>query len=114
MCEKVLSDMQRGIPLLKAFRKIKVSDRELDQVQQNVLAAFGPLTKIEILQGRQINAVDLTTTAVNVAHGLGRQPLGYIVTDLNKNAVVFRTDWDANFISLQSSATGTIVSLWVY
>lgn len=100
--------------MLKAFRKIKVNDRELEQVQQNVLSAFGPLTKIAILQGRQIDAVALTTTAVNVAHGLGRQPLGYIVTDLNKNATVFRTDWDANFISLQSSATDTVVSIWVY
>lgn len=84
------------------------------QIQDAVAAAFKPLFSSQIVDGVLVKNVTLTTTATKVSHTLARTPLGYIVVDLNKDARIFRTAWDTNTISLTSTDTGTLVSLWIF
>jgi hypothetical protein len=66
-----------------------------------------------LLKGRLIESVAVDAGGVSIAHGLGRRPLGWIVADINTNAFVHRTAWDARTITLAGSKAATI-SVWVY
>lgn len=96
------------------FRKIVVGDRDLMLLQSNTDAVFQQLRNCPLLDGVLVEAVTLTTSNTTVDHTLGRQPLGFIVTDLNKDATIFRAAWNAKTITLQSSATATIASFWIF
>lgn len=98
---------------MKPFRKVKVSDRELANVQDQVASVLVPLSKNALIDGVQIDGVVLTTSGAVVDHLLKRQPLGWFIVDQNAAATVYRSDWNDRNISLISSATVT-VSLWIY
>ena len=58
-------------------------------------------------------AVTITATATGAGtvvtdHKLGRQPVGWIVTDLTAAVTVHRSAWDANSISLVFSGAATV------
>lgn len=99
--------------LVKGYRKIQVSDLELGRLQDQIASVVNPLSRIEILDGVAIKDIAITTAAVNVEHGLNRQPLGWILIDNTADARVWRTDWNSNYISLDASGTSTI-SIWVF
>lgn len=98
---------------MKAFRKIKVYDRELDQVQSNIGNIIGPILKSPLIDGVQINGVVLSTSPTSVQHLLKRVPQGWFIVDSNAAATVYRTDWDLNKVILIASAPVT-VSIWIY
>jgi len=68
-----------------------------------------------ILDGRLIRNIDVSTTTINVNHGLGRRYQGFIVVRASANTTVF--DEDTNFrgriLALQASNVATI-SIWVF
>ena len=67
-----------------------------------------------LLDGRQIDGIDLTTSTTKVSHKLGRVPRGWIVVRTNANAVVYEAaDPDQRFLPLTASAAVT-VSILVY
>lgn len=82
-------------------------------MQTNVGQLLDPLTKIAQLDGVLLKDIDVTTAGVRISHSLRRQPLGWYIVDKTAVGDVFRTDWDVNFITLQSSASTTI-NLWVF
>jgi hypothetical protein len=55
----------------------------------------------------------IATTPKAIAHGLGRVPTGWTLTDNIANAVIWRTAWTAQTITLESTANTTI-SVWVF
>ena len=71
------------------------------------------LDKIEIIKGRHIPGVNITTTDTLVAHGLGRTPIGWIVVDQDADARIWRVKIDAQYLCLIASANVS-VSLWVF
>lgn len=82
-------------------------DRALDQLKSQ-------LPKAAILDGHQIDDIELTTTTKAVPHKLGRLPRGYVVVRRNSGATFWEED-DANAINLYLQASASItVSLWVY
>jgi hypothetical protein len=67
-----------------------------------------------ILNGVQIDGVVLASgTPKSIPHGLGAVPTGWFLVDNNANAVVYRTAWTNQTITLEPSANAT-VSIWVY
>lgn len=48
-----------------------------------------------------------------IPHGLGRVPIGWLVTDANAYWAIARTAWDKNTITLDSFAA-VKVTLWVF
>lgn len=95
------------------FRKVKTTDRELTQVQDNVSNSFGPLLKLPIVDGVLLTGIHLVTGSNQFAHTLDRQPRGWCISDVTGAATVYRTDWSDKTIKLTSSADVTI-GLWVF
>lgn len=84
-------------------------------MQDNIERAFRQVVTKEILDGRLIQDVVITTASVAVSHGLGRTLVGWVVVDKNANADVWRVG-TANadtLLTLDASATVT-VDLWVF
>lgn len=82
-------------------------------MQTNVAQVLESLIAIPLLDGVLIKEVPVTTTGVKVSHLLRRQPVGWIIVDQNAAGSVYRTAWDVNSITLQSSAN-TQINMWVF
>ncbi len=86
-----------------------------DLAQTRWAGTLNPVLSLPILNGNQINNVDLdanTPTVIN--HLLQRMPQGWIVTDNMADTSIWRTaEWTTTSITLEASADTTI-SLWVY
>ena len=70
--------------------------------------SFGPFG-----EGVALKDVALTATAKEFRHGLGRVPHGFLVTDLDASATVYRTAKNRQTITLRAS-TNVTASVWVY
>lgn len=90
-------------------------DTDRDDVQELWEAADEETRQqgnVPISRGRMVPAV-LTTGSNLVAHGLQRQPDGWIVADRDSAATIYRTDWDDKNLTLQAGANCN-VQLWVF
>lgn len=101
--------------LLKTF---KSGNADLDRVQRQVADLVNPIQKIPLLDGVLLLDQVLTTGVENdIAHGLGREPAGYIQVAATGNCSI----WDnqstnpspRQTLRLYASAT-TTVSIWVF
>lgn len=101
---------------LTTFRKLQAKDDTLNQVQNNLEEALKPIFAVDILDGRQLSAT-LTGGSVDnlVAHGLGRTPRGWIVTDVSADTRIWKVTSTnpAVFLTLRSINTAA-VQLWVF
>lgn len=98
---------------LKPFLKLKIMERTVDQFQSNVEKFLRQLTPNIFLKGVLIEDVSVTTAATTINHKLGKQPQGWLILDQDTNATVWRTSWDSESITLDTSANCTI-TLWVF
>lgn len=94
--------------MIKTFRKIQTVDRDLNRVQDQVFQALNPVLKNVLIDSVQINDIQITTSGVDIDHGLGRVPLGWFVVDSTASATVWRTAWTDRILSLDASGTATI------
>lgn len=99
--------------MVRSYRKLNAENGDLNKVQDNIEYALGPVLASAIIDGVQVNAIELTTTPLAVSHGLGRRPLGWIIVDQNADARVWSIARDKNVIILQASSPCTI-SVWAY
>ena len=103
--------------MIPAFRAIvATADVVVDVLNRStraIEATLRSIEKIEILGGVLITSVAVSTTPVAIAHKLGRRPRGWVVVDDNTGVIVWRTASDAQFLTLDASASATI-SLWVF
>ncbi len=107
--------------MFKAFRKIRVKDQQLDDVQTNVANTIAPVLRSLIVDGVLIKSIDLVSGVNRVNHTLGRLPEGWLIVDRNNASTVFKTVptsaantiTDSSTISLTSSGTVT-VSIWFF
>lgn len=101
--------------MIPIFRKISVDTfDDMSRLQDALGTTINKIVKKDVIDGAQLSNLSIGTAAVRISHTLGRQPLGWIVTDIDKNANIYRTAWDSKTITLTSSAAATTVSLWVY
>lgn len=98
---------------LTPFRKIRTQDKDLVSLQNALARIFLDLLGLEILNGRLIEDVVVTTSTVTVDHGLNRVLKGWIVVKKNADRRVWQTSITSTQLVLDSSATVT-VSLWVF
>lgn len=70
----------------------RVVEQAIGESVQGTPAA-GSLVSADLISG---------TTLVN--HGLGRQPIGWALADIDGAATVYRSAWDSSKLSLVSSA----------
>jgi len=77
-------------------------------------AAINPVLANILLQGNAINGVKLINGATVINHGLGRMPIGFIITDLNANSTIYRSQpFTTTTLTLTSSAAAT-VNIWIF
>ena len=107
--------------MLKAFRKIRVKEQQLDDVQTNIANTLSPVLKSLIIDGVLVKDIVLANGVNRVNHTLGRVPEGWLIVDRNTAATVFKTVptsaantiTDSSTISLTSSGAVT-VSIWFF
>ena len=90
------------------FRKLYLTNNpDLNRVQDNVGDVLLSLSNDVLLTRTPITAT-ITTSTLTISHNLGKVPNGWFIFDKNADANVWRTAWDKNTITLDSSATVTI------
>jgi hypothetical protein len=104
--------------MIRAFRKIKSTIQELNQVQENIEQTLRSVLQTPILNGVLLTNIDLVTGAVNrVPHKLGRELRGYFIVKKNSAATIYDTQSslkaDENFLLLNTSAN-TNVNIWIF
>ena len=67
-----------------------------------------------ILDGRLMEDIDTSTTALDVNHGLGRAPRGVIVTKSSTTASYSTTAYTSTTFTITASSGTPVVSLWVF
>lgn len=104
--------------MIPAFRKIRTREEDTRQLQDAVEKVLNSILPKQILDGRIIKNVLVTSgTPKNVDHGLGRELVGWFSILNSANSVVWdsqgsNTSRDKTLV-LNASATTTI-SLWVF
>lgn len=99
---------------LPAPRRVQSTDRALNDVQDAVHHTLRDVVRFEELVGQRINDVVLTTTPLDIAHGLGRCPIGWRVVDKTSAGDPYRTAWDARTISLRVDAGVMTCDLYIW
>lgn len=100
--------------MIKAFRKINSSDRELMAVQTNVEQTLGPLSRLPILDGTLLTSIAISTSDTQVSHKLGRIPQGYMIAGQNADARIWQSSAATDqFITLKASSA-VITTIWVF
>ena len=94
-------------------QKIQSTIQELNRVQDNFIKWTRGIATLEILKGRLIQDISLTTGSNSIEHKLGRTPLGWIVVDRDGTATVYKSS--ANSRTLELTSSGSVdISLWVF
>ena len=102
-------NMFPSIPLLQ------LGDFKLEQMQKNVVGAINNMNKVPFLNGNLLQKIALSGTETQINHKLNRDYQGFIITNLNANAVVWisSTGNKSQTINLTASASCTI-DIWVF
>lgn len=82
----------------------------LQATQTQWSAALNPVLANAILKGNPIGQVVLVAnTPKTFGHGLSRDPQGFIVTDINAAAIVYRTQpFNSSTLTIEATANVTI------
>lgn len=104
-------------PVIPAFVHVRNPGdvQDLNRMQDNLAATLGPMVLCALLQGRLLTGVVLANGANNVAHGLGRAPLGAIVVlqDVANALWASASATPSTFIVIHAT-TAVVASLWVF
>jgi hypothetical protein len=98
---------------LKDFKKV-AGGPEIAKLQERLQEFFAQFATNPLLDGVLLTNVPLTVAAQQIEHKLQRQPLGWIIVDIDTQCSVNRAGaMTSSFITLQAS-TPCNVSLWVF
>jgi hypothetical protein len=102
---------------MQVFFPLRGLEDKLLKLQDAVDAGFRKLfSLVPILDGKLLDNVVVTTTPVEVPHGLGRRPRGWLVVKSNVSVIVYQASESAYpELNLRLTASGTdVVSIWVF
>lgn len=100
--------------MITSVPQIQSDDRVQNQTSQNIVSALNQLLKNPLVQGNFVAGVSLVNGATVVPHGLGRTPQGWVLTDVNGLATIYRSAaFNSSNLTLTSSAAVS-VSLYVF
>ena len=102
---------------IKPLEVQTTGNQDLELLMQNVKKWAKVLEDNPLLDGRLIEDVEFAGGAltVDINHGLGRQPLGWIITDFTALAGtgIVRDAWDTSTITFTASAACDL-DLWIF
>ncbi len=86
----------------------------LDLMQTTWATELNPLLKNQLTQGILIPNVSLINGVTVINHLLSRQQVGYIITDINAAATIYRSQpLNTKTLTLTSNAAA-VVSIWMF
>jgi len=102
--------------LIPSFRVIRTTVRDVQKLQDSLARVFNAIQTKEILDGRLISDIEIVTgTAKEINHGLAKPIRGWIITDINADANVYRgTSTTPNSTFFLNASANCTVSLWVF
>ena len=96
----------------------KQPDRVSESLRDQSSSQQRQQRQVSFLQnGRQITGVEIGATAIKaIYHGLGRQPKGWMLTDIDGlDARISRTAWNNKTLTLRNASGATVtVAVWVF
>ena len=99
---------------MRSIAGVQSSNRELNQTQENIKLALAPVLTNALVQGAFLKDVALNPGTNTIAHGLNRTQQGWLITDTNGTASVYRSaSFNANTLTLTSSGSVS-VTLYVF
>jgi hypothetical protein len=101
-----------GSMKLKPYKKLNGLDYEQSKTVQYTEEWISQFKETDFISGNLIE-VSVSTTATKFNHGLGVQPLGWMVLDKTSGIDVWRTDWDDKTITLDATGSASI-KVWVF
>lgn len=92
----------------------QTSDRTLSMLQTSWQAAITPVLQNELNQGILISNITLNNGVTVINHLLGRNQIGWMITDINAAATIYRSAvLNPNTLTLTSNAA-CVVSIWMF
>lgn len=86
-----------------SFSRIFTGQSPIDRMTSQLSAIFSRLSA-DLFLSRQRLEISLPAGSKVIGHNLGRVPTGWMLSDVTAAATVYRVDWTANTITLNSSA----------
>ena len=102
-------------PRVMQIKKPEDSERAIAAVVSSLARVYGS----DIVDGTRTEGIRLSVGSNQIAHKLGRQPVGWLIIDVTQEEVtdsyprLYRTNWDSRILTLTSDAESTI-ALWVF
>lgn len=98
--------------LIPFFRKIKTDQRDVEQLQSNCAQQFTAIKDCPFLSGAAVSA-SLVTGSNKVDNPLQRTIQGWIITDRDSAATVYKSTSDNFTVTLVASAPINL-QIWLY
>lgn len=99
----------------RGVKALNTGDDILNRLQDNLIQAIEPLTKVPINGGILLSNVALSIGSNTVQHGLDRLPLGMIVVGNSAGSVLSYIASAANNKTIPVTASAaTTASFWVF
>ena len=86
----------------------------LPQLITTWATALDPIVRNQLIQGNLLNNISLINGVNVINHKLGRKQVGYIITDINGIAQVYRSQPFNDLQLTLTSDSDVNVSLWVF
>lgn len=99
--------------LLTSLPIFKSDDTVLTLMQNKWSSQLNVILALPILNGTELKNIALSGQTV-INHKLGRKMQGYIITDLDTSAIVYRSASFNDTTLVLTTSTPCLVTLWVY
>ena len=101
----------------RAVKEISTGDPGTDRVQEELARKTKDIDACPLLRGVSVSTKLRPNIPEQIAHKLGRQPQGFLVTDITEGfgPAIRRLSWDSRTITLvHGGAANLTAQLWVY
>lgn len=85
-----------------------------DMASKRWAEVLNPVIALPPNQGILLKNVSITSGANVINHKLGRLPQGYIITDLNAAASIYRSADSTDLYLTLTSDNAALIALWVF
>jgi hypothetical protein len=90
---------------IRPFARIRSATPVLELIQDSLVKFFRQIEVNSQLDGRDLDFSITGGTNAVLSHGLGREPEGWTLCDLNANTVVYRVSWTSTSITITAASS---------
>lgn len=95
--------------MIEKYRKIVTQNVEINLIQDRVSRILAQVADDPITDRQSIAVVLPAMQPTRVYHALKRQPKGWLLSDQDGNANVWRVNWNNEYITLQSTGNCNVI-----